>query len=93
MKSQKVAIPLKTATSFRLSDVTNEMLSSYRTRYARLCGEEKRVELVSFRCSESLMNNIETHCMMHQGISQSMLVSDLVALGLAVFNSMQEVEK
>jgi len=90
MKEQKkVAIPLNTAKSFRLSDVTNEMLQEYRIRYARLTGDEKRVELVSFRCGESLMNKIEDHCSENPGISQSMLVSDLVALGLSVFNNLK----
>lgn len=80
-------IELKTAQAFRLDDVTNDMLTQYRTRYARQCGE-KRVELVSFRCGDTLMNKIEQHCAAHKGISQSMLVSDLVALGLSVFNTL-----
>jgi hypothetical protein len=67
----------------------NVMLDLVKNRYA-MAANEKRIELVSFRCGENLMNQIEEHCRNHKGLSQSMLVADLVALGLSVFNSMQE---
>ena len=80
---------VKTAMAFQLSDVTNDMILSVRTRYARM-SDQKRVELVSFRCNEHLMSQIDAHCSAHVGISQSMLVSDLVALGLTVYNYLSE---
>jgi len=68
-------------------DMTTKEIMEMRTRYARAPGQ-KKIEVVSFRCDENLLNKIEQHCKQHEGLSQSMLVSDLVALGLSVYNNM-----
>ena len=80
---------VETAMSFRLDGVTNQMLIDTRTRYARLA-EQRKVEVVSFRCNEDLLNKIQDHASQFEGLSTSVLVSDLVALGLTVFNNLQD---
>ena len=60
-------------------------LARYRYDQAR---NEKRLDLIAFRCGETLSNTIKAHCAANPLVSQAMLVSDLVALGLHVYESL-----
>jgi len=51
---------------------------------------QKNVELISFRASEETLNRLEAILSQYPGVSQSMMLRDLVNVGLSFFESSED---